>query len=80
MPPKPFLLHLNVIGRTQYIEEYLIAKNAVKNNCEKYFDVSLGTDLTDSLDESVNESEVSIESRVDEKETIDFVISDIIRF
>lgn len=78
LPPKPFLLHLNVIGRTLYIEEYLIAKNAVKNNCDKYFDASL-SNLSDSLNESINESEIVIESHQEEKNTVDFVLSDIIR-
>jgi hypothetical protein len=42
LPPTPFLLHLNAIARTNYMDKYLEFAKSVKSNCEKYVDPLLG--------------------------------------
>lgn len=80
-PPQPFLLHLNVITRTQYIEEYLNSKNTVKTECEKFFDASLGNllDVSPEVPQE-DEKEKTIPATKDEKQTIDFVMSNLMRY
>jgi len=81
LPPSPFLMHLNVIGRTQYIEEYMESKNTVKNECAKFFDASLGNALNEVTVVRTQEepNPEPIRSTKDEKQALNFVMSDLIR-
>jgi hypothetical protein len=80
LPPSPFLMHLNVIARTQYIEEYMESKNTIKNECAKFLDTSLGNAPGENTAARSNEeTSESILSTKDEKQALDFVMSDLIR-
>jgi cilia- and flagella-associated protein 65 len=84
-PPIPFLLHLDVIARTQHFDDYLQSKNIIKNECSKFIDPLLGQ--LQSLNQiKLNKQEGEEEEgksiifcNEDEKETVLFIISNILR-
>lgn len=80
LPPTPYLMHLNIIARTQYIEEFLSSKNTVKNECVKFFDASLGN-LLDGVPAGAEAAEEikTIRTTKEEKESLDFIMSDLIK-
>ncbi len=78
LPPTPFLIHLNVLARTQYADEYLLAKNAIKNESEKYVDVLLGQ-AKDKPNEKLVETSPRVLCSSQENDLCSFVLSDLIR-
>ena len=88
-PPIPFVLHLNVIARTQYLSEYLQSSNS-NEETTKFIDGLLGStaemssigaesqSLTTSMATYAAELKKPICSD-DEIETVGFVLSDVLR-
>ena len=79
LPPTPFLLHLNIIARTQYIDEYLSSKNTIKTECEKFLDISLGNIVEPASEIVDEEKSQKILSTKEENETLEFIMSDLLR-
>jgi hypothetical protein len=85
-PPIPFVLHLNVIARTQYLSEYLQSSNSNEEST-KFIDGLLGS--TAEMSSMGAESQSSMTTYVaelkkpictdDEIETVGFVLSDVLR-
>lgn len=82
-PPTPYLLHLNVLARTQNADEYLASKNTVKNESDKFVDVILGQFNPNNMKtvENNNESESNnkFNCNDEEQEICSYVMSDLIR-
>lgn len=82
LPPNPFLLHLNVIARTNYMDQYLELSNTVKNNSEKYVDPLLGFAAIKS-GKNVVEEEIKLEGKIvcseEESETMEIMLSGLLR-
>jgi hypothetical protein len=88
LPPNPFLLHLNVIARTNHMDQYLEFSKSVKNECEKYVDPLLGhLDKKKNSKKAKNDEEDSTSQINDqrsmcneeEKEMMQTVLSCILR-
>jgi hypothetical protein len=94
LPPNPFLLHLNVLARTQYFDEYLEMTNVCKNNSLKFVDSLLGnSSLVKNLSENssrvdarlfnslsnIDSSNLKLVCTEKESDTLDFILSDLIR-
>ena len=80
-PPSAFLLHLNILARTQFIDEFLSTQNSVKNECIKFVDPLLGNSSEKSEyneEESSKTNGISIND--EERDALDFVLSDLFRF
>ena len=86
LPPSPFLLHLNVIARTQHADEFLEVSKKVKNNSEKFIDSLLGaqkevgagsTTLASSIDLHADNRILCNEQ---ESQAIDFIFADLLRY
>lgn len=82
-PPTPYLLHLNVLARTQNADEFLMAKNAIKNESDKFVDVMLGqlnASAADRIENSMDlESNTKLDCSSEEREVCSYVLSDLIR-
>jgi hypothetical protein len=85
LPPMPFLLHLNVIARTNYMDKYLDFAKSTKNDCEKYVDPLLGFG-TKSLSKKTGEPESSsvlFENKLacneEENEAVEFLLAGLLR-
>ena len=78
LAPTPYLMHLNIIARTQYIEEYLSSKDTVKNECAKFFDASLGQLDVVSSSVDVSDEKRKVRASREEKESLDFIMADLI--
>jgi hypothetical protein len=94
LPPNPFLLHLNILARTQYFDEYLEMTNTCKNNSLKFVDPLLGNppSVSNALENSsktdakllnslskIDTSNLKLVCTEKESDTLDFVLSDLIR-
>ena len=87
LPPSPFLLHLNVIARTQHADEFLEVSKKVKNNSEKFIDSLLGAQkevggagsatLASSIDLHADNRILCNEQ---ESQAIDFIFADLLRY
>lgn len=81
-PPTPYLLHLNVLARTQFADEFLVAKNSVKNESDKFVDTLLG-ELAIQSPENIQEQILDSNNRLvctdQEKDLCSFVMSDLLR-
>jgi hypothetical protein len=89
LPPSPFLLHLNVIARTQHADEFLEVSKKVKNNSEKFIDSLLGAQkevggggggsatLSSSIDLHADNRILCNEQ---ESQAIDFIFADLLRY
>lgn len=81
LPPTPFLLHLNILARTQYIDEFLEINNKIKNNSEKFVDPLLGFGADSNLvEESPNFDGDTILCNDEENSAIEFIFSDLLRY
>ena len=82
LPPSPFLLHLNIIARSQHADEFLEISKKVKNNSEKFIDPLLGYGAHKSLVEN-NSVEMDDSEKLlcteQESEAVAFVFSDLLR-
>ena len=88
-PPIPFVLHLNVIARTQYLSDYLQSSNSSEDSA-KFIDGLLGS-TAEMATGSLMESQSLTTSLAtygdlkkpictdDEIETVTFVLSDVLR-
>ena len=85
LPPNPFLLHLNVIARTNHMDQYLEFTRSIKNNCEKYVDPLLGIESKKkSLNKNAtknqeNENDQKSVCNEEEKEAMESVLSSLLR-
>jgi hypothetical protein len=90
LPPNPFLLHLNILARTQYFDEYLEMTNSCKNNSLKFVDPLLGNPPSCENSSKTNPKLLNSLSNIDssnlklictekESDTMDFILSDLIR-
>jgi hypothetical protein len=87
IPPRPFVLHLNIIARTQYLSDYMQAANTSKEST-KFIDGLLGsvaemshTPFNESPTVSMatyNELKKSTGSD-DEIDALTFILSDVLR-
>jgi hypothetical protein len=91
LPPNPFLLHLNILARTQYFDEFLESSNTFKNSSQKFVDPLLGKPSNHALtDNDQAQLQYSLTKLTEfkssklvctdkESDMIDFVLSDLIR-
>ena len=80
LPPSPFLLHLNVIARSQHADEFLEVSKKVKNNSEKFIDPLLGFAAQKTIAEPTHtETDEKIVCSEQESEVVSFVFSNLLR-
>ncbi len=84
LPPSPFLLHLNIIARSQHADEFLELSKKVKNNSEKFIDPLLGYGAHKSFVEQSNPDKDSLHNKLrctdQENEAVSFIFSDLLRY
>ena len=89
VPPSPCVLHLNVIARTQYFDDYLECTSTVKSQCGKYVEPLLGqmrpvivglASDSSALDTAVTESSQRLTCNKHEAELVENVLCDLIRY
>ncbi len=81
VPPTPYLMHLNVLSRTQYITEYLQSSNK-KESANKYIDGLLGSigEMTSNETSLLTMDDDKVFCTDDEREAVVFVLSDVLRY
>ena len=84
LPPSPFLLHLNVIARTQHADEFLEVSKKVKNNSEKFIDSLLGAQKEVGSATLASSIDLHADNRIlcneQESQAIDFIFADLLRY
>jgi hypothetical protein len=83
LPPTPFLLHLNVLARTNYMEKYLEFSKSTKNECEKYVDPLLGFGIKSKKAKGDQDSDL-LENRLvcneEENGAVEFLLAGLLRY
>lgn len=79
-PPTPYLLHLNVLARTQLSSDYhQNKKQEPKNESDKFIDSLLGNTIDPKTDQNEIKLQEPLNATNDEVDTVKIVLTDILR-